>query len=473
MTDHHPQPTLGHSATFLLRRTLLATYAAALLIATLVTTVGLVMFRVVVMRLWALVSGIARAAGRHVRRRTSPSAPPPDDDRDEWESAIFRRWLPTAHTGILLALRQAAQTERHEIGRFRGTTIPAAYRPAPDGGTQPSAAEMLRDPATWRDLAYWAVGVPLIYASACVVAVAWLAPLGLIAVPLITRWSIAAQIDDSARRASSVAEATFIDLWSSLSTADSVLIVSLALAIALIAPALTRGVAIVHAVVGETLLSPGGHARLRVELDEQRARRRLAVEAAETERRRIERDLHDGAQQRLVSLAMSLGMARQKFETDPAGAQQLVADAHAEAKLALGELRSLARGIHPAVLTDRGLDAALSALAGRVGVPVDVEVTLARRPPTAVESAAYFVVAEALTNVTRHAAATRASVRVLETDGMVVVEITDDGVGGADPAHGTGLAGLRERIDSMEGSLEVRSLLGGPTVIRAELPCAS
>jgi signal transduction histidine kinase len=115
------------------------------------------------------------------------------------------------------------------------------------------------------------------------------------------------------------------------------------------------------------------------------------VEAAEGERRRIERDLHDGAQQRLVSLAMNLGMARQKFASDPAAAQELVVDAHAEAKLALGELRALVRGIHPAILTDRGLDAALSALAGRVGVPVDVEVMLEHRPPTAVESAAYFV----------------------------------------------------------------------------------
>jgi signal transduction histidine kinase len=468
MTDHPPQRTLGQSATFLLRRILLAAYAAALLIALLVTTVGMVMFRLVVMRLWALVSGIVRAIGRRVRRRSSTAPPPEDDGRDEGESAIFRRWLPTAHIGILLALRHAAQTERHEIGRFRGTTVPATYRPVPDGGTQPSAAEMLRDPATWRDLAYWVTAAALAFASACVVAAAWLLPLGLIAVPLITRLDAMSPPNGAAG-----SDTAFVELWSSLSTADSVLIVSLALAIALIAPALTRAAATVHAVLGETLLSPGGQARLRVELDEQRARRRLAVEAAETERRRIERDLHDGAQQRLVSLAMSLGMARQKFETDPAGAQELVADAHAEAKLALGELRSLARGIHPAVLTDRGLDAALSALAGRVGVPVDVEVTLARRPPTAVESAAYFVVSEALTNVTRHAAATRASVGVAEIDGMVVVEIADDGVGGADPAHGTGLVGLGERIDSIEGRLEVRSPLGGPTVVRAELPCAS
>jgi signal transduction histidine kinase len=197
------------------------------------------------------------------------------------------------------------------------------------------------------------------------------------------------------------------------------------------------------------------------------------VEAAEGERRRIERDLPDGAQQRLVSLAMNLGMARQKFDSDPAAAQDLFVDAHAEAKLALGELRALVRGIHPAILTDRGLDAALSALAGRVGVPVDVEVMLEHRPPTAVESAAYFVVAEALTNVARHASATRASVSVVEHEDLIVVEVCDDGIGGADLASGTGLAGLADRVDSIDGRMELRSPLGGPTVVRAELPCAS
>jgi len=329
----------------------------------------------------------------------------------------------------------------------------------------------VRDPATWRDLAYWVSAVVLAVITAGVVAAAWVAPVALIAVPLAARLSTAALPDSGAALPGSGAAVG--GWWSSLSTADSVLLVSLAVAIALAAPALTRAAATAHAGLGEALLSPGGQAQLRAELDEQRARRRLAVEAAETERRRIERDLHDGAQQRLVSLAMNLGMARQKFATDLTGAQQLVADAHAEAKLALGELRSLARGIHPAVLTDRGLDAALSALAGRVGVPVDVEVALERRPPTAVESAAYFVVAEALTNVTRHAAATRASVSVSEVADMVVVEVADDGIGGADPANGTGLAGLADRIDSIEGRLEVRSPLGGPTVVQAELPCAS
>ena len=472
MTDYLPRPALGHCAAFLLRRILLAVHAGVLLIVLAVTTVGLVSVRIVVMKLWGLISRVARAVARRMRIGAFGAAPASDDRRhDAWESAMFRRWLPAVHTGTLIALRDAAQNERHDIGRFRGITIPVTYRAPSGAGRQPTAAVLVRDPGTWRDLAYWASAVALAVVTAGVVAVAWLAPIALIVAPLAIRASAASVRDTGAI---APAASSVMDVWwASLSTADSVLLVSLAVASALIAPALTRAAAAVHAGLGEALLGPGGQARLRAELDEQRARRRLAVEAAETERRRIERNLHDGAQQRLVSLAMNLGMARQKFSSDPAGAQQLVVDAHAEAKLALAELRSLARGIHPAVLTDRGLDAALSALAGRVGVPVDVEVALEDRPPTAVESAAYFVVAEALTNVARHASATRASVTVCGIEDLLVVEIADDGIGGADPANGTGLAGLADRIDSIEGRLEVRSPLGGPTMVRAELPCAS
>jgi signal transduction histidine kinase len=158
---------------------------------------------------------------------------------------------------------------------------------------------------------------------------------------------------------------------------------------------------------------------------------------------------------------------------DPEQARALLDEAHDEAKRALGELRNLARGIHPAVLTDRGLDAALSALAGRSAVPVEVSVELPRRPPPAVESAAYFVVAEALVNVARHAAARRAVVRVTTRDARLIVEVSDDGVGGADPRAGSGLAGLADRVTAVDGSFSVSSPAGGPTVIRAELPCES
>ncbi|MGH9278891.1 MAG: sensor histidine kinase [Acidimicrobiales bacterium] len=185
------------------------------------------------------------------------------------------------------------------------------------------------------------------------------------------------------------------------------------------------------------------------------------------------RDLHDGAQQRLVSLAMDLGQAREKLPTDPDTAAALVAEAHEEAKRALTELRELVRGIHPAILEDRGLDAALSAVVARCPVPVTLDITLSSRPPAPVESAAYFVVAEALTNVARHSRATRATVAIAGTAERLVVEITDDGAGGADPARGTGLAGLAERVEAVGGWLRVISPTGGPTTLVAEIPCAS
>ncbi|HEX8928783.1 MAG TPA: ATP-binding protein, partial [Actinomycetota bacterium] len=173
------------------------------------------------------------------------------------------------------------------------------------------------------------------------------------------------------------------------------------------------------------------------------------------------------------ALAMDLGMAREKFGRDPEQARALLDEAHEEAKRALTELRNLARGIHPAVLTDRGLDAAISALAGRSTVPVEASVELARRPPPTVESAAYFVVAEALANVAKHAAARRAAVRIHRDDGHLVVEVRDDGVGGANPRAGSGLAGLADRVAAVDGRFTVSSPAGGPTVIRAELPCES
>jgi signal transduction histidine kinase len=202
--------------------------------------------------------------------------------------------------------------------------------------------------------------------------------------------------------------------------------------------------------------------------------RDLAVAAAALDRRQIERDLHDGAQARLVALAVDLGRARRRLEEG--GSQEEAADlvrtAHEEAKEALAEIRDLARGIHPAVLTDRGLDAALSALAARSPVSVTLTSQLgAERPAEQAEAAAYFVVAEALTNVARHSGAEHAAVSVVHDDGSLLVEVRDDGVGGADSA-GSGLAGLHDRVRSLGGSLAVESPAGGPTSITAVIPCA-
>jgi signal transduction histidine kinase len=204
------------------------------------------------------------------------------------------------------------------------------------------------------------------------------------------------------------------------------------------------------------------------------ASRSAAVDLAAEDRRRIERDLHDGVQQRLVALAMDLGRAKEKLDTDPDRAKELVDEAHEEAKRAITEVRDLARGIHPAVLTDRGLDAAISSLAARSPVPVDVSVEVAVRPPASTEAAAYFVVSEALANVAKHARASRASVTVRRAnDGWLTIQVQDDGVGGASIVEGSGLAGLRDRVGALDGELHLLSPEGGPTVLMAEIPCAS
>ncbi|HZQ80912.1 MAG TPA: sensor histidine kinase [Gaiellaceae bacterium] len=198
-----------------------------------------------------------------------------------------------------------------------------------------------------------------------------------------------------------------------------------------------------------------------------------AVDVQENELRRIERDLHDGAQARLVALGMNLGMAEQKLAADPEAARDLVAEARAGVEEALRELRDLARGIHPPVLTDRGLEAAIDALACRSAVPVFLAADgEAERPSAAVETAAYFVAAEALTNAAKHAGATRIDVRILREPGTLRLQVSDDGRGGAD-ASGTGLTGLRQRVEALDGKLTVLSPSGGGTTLLAELPCAS
>jgi signal transduction histidine kinase len=191
------------------------------------------------------------------------------------------------------------------------------------------------------------------------------------------------------------------------------------------------------------------------------------------ERRQLERDLHDGAQQRLVSLALTLRQAREQLETEPGEAARLLDRSRDELAQALRELRDLARGIHPAVLADRGLVAAVEALAGRAPLPVEVVSALPdRRLPDQVALSAYFVVSEALTNVAKHAAATAASVALSERDGELAIEIVDDGAGGADLARGTGLRGLAERVAAIGGRLEIESGPGRGTLVRARLPHA-
>jgi signal transduction histidine kinase len=222
----------------------------------------------------------------------------------------------------------------------------------------------------------------------------------------------------------------------------------------------------------QRLLGPDRAEALERRVEEIAESRAGLVDAVDAERRRIERDLHDGAQQRLTSLAMNLGLARRTLKDVRPEVMQVIVDAHEEAQAAIDELRDLVRGLHPAVLEDRGLDAALSGIAARTPLPVRLDVELSEPVAPTVEAVAYFTVSEALTNVAKHARASRVDLSVRTVGGRLCLVISDDGVGGADPSRGTGLTGLRKRTASVDGTLSVLSPLGGPTTITVELPCA-
>jgi len=233
------------------------------------------------------------------------------------------------------------------------------------------------------------------------------------------------------------------------------------------------GTARALALAARSLLGPSERERLEHRVGELARTRAAAVDAQASELRRIERDLHDGAQARMVAVTMDLGRAREKLDSDPEAARELVEAAHAEARTAIADLRRLVAGIAPAVLTDRGLDAALSALVASCRVPVSLDVRLGERLPIAVEVAAYFVVSEALVNIQKHADAQHARVHLRLQDGSLIAEVADDGLGGADLGAGSGLSGLRDRVAALDGILVVTSPEGGPTIVRAEIPCAS
>ncbi|MDQ0599698.1 signal transduction histidine kinase [Streptomyces canus] len=233
-------------------------------------------------------------------------------------------------------------------------------------------------------------------------------------------------------------------------------------------PFIARGLTNADRAMVRGLLSPSDELERRIaELESGRG---VVVDAAASDLRRIERDLHDGAQARLVNLAMGLGLAKEKLLEDPEYAAAMVSEAHGEVKLALQELRDLARGIHPAVLTDRGLDAALSSVASRCTVPVKVTADLNARPAAAIEGIAYFTVSELLQNVSKHSGARTASVDVWRTEDRLLIQVWDDGRGGARLDGGTGMQGLAERLDAVDGLFVIDSPPGGPTTVTAELP---
>jgi signal transduction histidine kinase len=241
----------------------------------------------------------------------------------------------------------------------------------------------------------------------------------------------------------------------------------------LAAPWVARGVARVDEAAARALLGPGRAAELTLRVQSLARSRAEIVEATDAERRRIERDLHDGAQQRLVSLAMHLGIARASLTDASEPARQAIAEAHDEAVEALAELREFVRGLHPAVLNDRGLDAALSGIVARAPLPVRLRVDVASRCSPSIEAVAYFVVAEALTNIAKHAHASHCEVTVERRGDRLRIVVSDDGEGGAAPAGGSGLRGLAQRAAAVDGTLTIDSPAGGPTRITAELPCES
>ncbi|NLT53372.1 MAG: sensor histidine kinase, partial [Actinomycetales bacterium] len=235
----------------------------------------------------------------------------------------------------------------------------------------------------------------------------------------------------------------------------------------------TPWLAEVQARTAATLLGPPASHRLTARVAELTRSRAEALDAHGAELRRIERDLHDGAQARMVSVALLLGVAERRWDDDPAAVPALVRQAREGAEGALVELRALVRGMYPPILADRGLGGAIGALAAAAPVPVTVNVAAVGRLPAAVEAAAYLTVAEALTNIARHSRAGRASVVLRRERGVLVIGVDDDGVGGADESRGTGLLGIRRRIAAFDGRVALNSPPGGPTTLRVELPCAS
>ncbi|HEY0639444.1 MAG TPA: sensor domain-containing protein [Pseudonocardiaceae bacterium] len=378
---------------------------------------------------------------------------------------------------VLAGGRALADGYREVAGALLGEHIESPYRPLHDDRLVTRVIGPLRDPATWRDLAWlWVNGTLGVAMHAAALALL-LGGCWQLVLPAV--W--AAWPD------------TFHDYYGFLPVNSLPMAVLLAwpLAAAHLAawwklePVLTRS----WAQLARSLLASTERSRLIRRVHELSESRAETVDTQAAELRRIERDLHDGAQARLVALGMSLGLADEVMERDPQAARALLAEARAATSTALAELRDLVRGIHPPVLADRGLEGAVQALALASPLPVEVQVDVPGRLPAPVESAAYFAVAEAITNVIKHSGAATAWVRLTwrpwpgataggraaneVTDGRLVLLVMDDGCGGADPNGGTGLRGIERRLGAFDGTVVVSSPQGGPTVVTMELPCAS
>jgi signal transduction histidine kinase len=363
------------------------------------------------------------------------------------------------------ACRLVARVER----RRATLADPRPLRPHPYRPYGSSVRDLLLavfvDVNRWRDVVYVFVAFPLTVLEFIVIAALWSASLALLSLPVLL---VTAGLPAGFGAGAPVSP-----------TAIAIVGGLVGLVLLPVAASVSQGLMALHRAVVAGLLCESERRALARRVETLEVSRQAVIDVEATELRRIERDLHDGAQQRLVMLTIDLGMAVEKFEADPVGARALVAEAQDQARLALAELRDLVRGIAPAILLDRGLVPALSALAGRSPVPTTVSSSLPEgtRLPDSVERAAYFVVAEALANVAKHASAGRCEIRCRwegppETP-RLVVEVWDDGAGGARVVPAGGLAGLAGRVEALDGSLTVESPSGGPTIVRAEMPVAA
>lgn len=348
-----------------------------------------------------------------------------------------------------------ANTERERASLILGSPIQRVQREPLPVGLLASWRARISDSSRWKEFGYMVALGPVGLITGTIVISLWAAVLAAIAAPAF------------------VSAAPPQSLLGGLDTGTQIAVVVGGVVLAAVTVAITRGLAIGLGAIAKGLLAPDERAELAARVETLEATRMGAVESADARLRRLERDLHDGAQHRLAYIAMELDRARSKMSDDPDTARELLGRAHEESKRAMTELRDLVRGIHPSVLTDRGLDAAVSGLAQRCPVPVEVTVELSERPPEAVETAAYYVVAEALTNVAKHSRAAHAGVEIARNGRSLTIEVRDDGHGGAQRKAGSGLEGLAQRVEALDGTLVIDSPDGGPTVIKAELPCAS
>lgn len=367
--------------------------------------------------------------------------------------AIVASWL------LFLAAHALAGVERTRFAALLDVELIDA-QPVLVGATAwQRYKERLGSASRWKEVAYVLVHYPLGAITTSLAVGAWCVSATLLAMPAI----VAGLTDGTVRIAG-------ITIGSG--GAWLLALVGL-LGLLVAAPWTTVALAELDRIIGRALLGRSERKEFEERVSDLQSSRTRAVDSAEAERRRIERDLHDGAQQRLIAVAMSLGIARQRLDDDPESARLLVGEAHDEVKSALKELRDLVRGIHPVILEDRGLDAALSAVIARCSVPVDLRVDVVERPVAAVESAAYFIVSEALVNVVRHAQATAATVEIARRGDRLTIAVADNGIGGADPSRGTGLQGLSDRVAAIDGWMQVVSPVGGPTTLMVEVPCGS